>query len=114
MRTRDSSSGTKSTGPAASPGLPRLQSNRIPAPAKGFEVDFLARYSDGTGELIQVCTSIADPETRSREIRALLDAAAGHPRARQKILTPESRLPFPAVPEPVGVLPAWAWMLQGS
>lgn len=80
----------------------------------GFEVDFLARYPDGTEELIQVCTSIDDPATRSREVRALQDAGTEFPRARQRILTLESRLPFPSLPDPIEVLPAWAWMLKGS
>ncbi len=81
--------------------------------AGGYEVDFLARYPDGTEQLIQVCTSVDDPETRDREVRALQAAAAEHPRAEQVILTMESRLPFPEVPEPIHVMPAWSWMLQG-
>ena len=80
--------------------------------ANGFEVDFLARYPDGAEELIQVSTSIDDPEARDREVRALQDAATEHPRAKQLILTLESRLPFPQVPKPINVLPSWSWMLQ--
>jgi predicted AAA+ superfamily ATPase len=79
--------------------------------AAGYEVDFLARYPEGNEELIQVCTSIDDPEAREREIRALEDAATEHPRARQVILTLESRMPFPEVPKPINVLPVWSWML---
>lgn len=82
--------------------------------ANGFEVDFLARYPDGTEELIQVCTSVDDPETRNREVRALQDAAAEHPRASQLILTLESRLPFPTVPAPIRIIPSWRWMLQST
>jgi len=80
----------------------------------GFEVDFLARYPDGTEELIQVCTSIDDPDTCAREVRALQEAGTEHPRADQTILTLESRLPFPSVPEPINVMPAWAWMFDAS
>ena len=79
--------------------------------AGGFEVDFLARYPDNSEELIQVCTSIDDPDTREREVRALKDAEKEHPGAKQTILTLESRLPFPHVQDPVNVLPAWSWML---
>ena len=78
---------------------------------RGFEVDFLARHQDGSEELIQVCASVDDPATLAREVRALEDAAALHPRARQLILTLESRLPFPAVPSSIDILPAWQWML---
>jgi predicted AAA+ superfamily ATPase len=82
--------------------------------ASGFEVDFLARYPNGTEEMIQVCTSIDDPETRVREIRALEDAGAEHPNARKVILSMESRMPFPQVPKHINVMPAWSWMLASA
>ena len=78
---------------------------------EGYEVDFLARHPDGSEELIQVCASVDDPPTLFREVRALQDAAAEHPRARLRILTLESRLPFPEHPPEIGILPAWQWML---
>ncbi len=77
-----------------------------------FEVDFLARYPDDTEELIQVSTSIDDSNTRNREVRSLQAAGEEYPRARQIILTLESRLPFPSVPEPIHVSSAWQWMFQ--
>lgn len=80
----------------------------------GYEVDFLARYPDNSEELIQVCTSIDDPETLAREVRALQDAAAEYPLSSQLILTLESRLPFPALPATIRVLPAWQWMLLAT
>lgn len=43
---------------------------------EGFEVDFLARYPEGGLELIQVCADLDSPDTRIRETRALLAAAA--------------------------------------
>jgi hypothetical protein len=48
------------------------------------------------------------------EIRALQEAGQEHPRAGQTILTLESRLPFPFIPEPINVLPAWQWMFDAS
>ena len=78
----------------------------------GFEVDFLARYPDGTEELVQVCTSIDEPETRAREVRALRDAGSDHPNTNQVLLTLESRLPHPEIPKPIHVTPAWSWMLS--
>ena len=80
----------------------------------GFEVDFLARHRDGTEELIQACANPDDPETLAREVRALEDAAAAHPRASQLLLTLESRMPFPEVPSPVRILPAWQWILESG
>ena len=80
----------------------------------GYEVDFLARHQDGTEELIQVCASVDDPETLAREVRALKETATVYPRARQLILTQESRLPFPSVPPSMEILPAWQWMLTST
>jgi predicted AAA+ superfamily ATPase len=82
--------------------------------ANGYEVDFLARYPDGTEDLIQVCASPDDPDTLFREVRALQDAAATHPNSRMLLLTLESRLPSPSVPPSVGILPAWQWMLNSG
>ncbi|MCC5789011.1 MAG: ATP-binding protein, partial [Opitutales bacterium] len=76
---------------------------------EGYEVDFLVRNTDGSHGLIQVAADIDDAQTRKRECRAL-QAAAGEIRVdRQLLLTAESRLPSPAVPSPIEVLPAWEW-----
>lgn len=76
-----------------------------------FEVDFLARHAAGGESLIQVSASVDQPETLDREVRALQDAAPRYPQAEQLLLTRESRLPFPEVPSPIRILPAWQWML---
>lgn len=78
----------------------------------GFEVDFLARYPDGTEELIQVCASVDDTETLAREVRALEDAE--YPRANRLLLTLESRMPFPEVPASITIQPAWQWILDSA
>lgn len=81
---------------------------------EGYEVDFLARYPDGSQDLIQVCASVDDPGTLVREVRALEDAALEFPQARLLLLTLESRLPFPQVPGAIEILPAWQWMLASE
>ena len=70
----------------------------------------------GSGErqLIQVCVSLDDPETRERELRALQEARTEFWDARSFILTLESRLPYPEMPAGVAVLPAWEWILRES
>lgn len=78
---------------------------------QGTEVDFLARYPDGSEDLIQVCASVDSPETLTRKVRALQEAKSAYPNARQLILTLESRLPFPSVPESIQIFPTWQWML---
>ncbi|CAN5264367.1 ATP-binding protein [soil metagenome] len=78
----------------------------------GFEVDFLSRNADGGQSLIQVCAGVDAPETLAREVRALQSAAEDYPADELLLLTAESRLPFPEVPAPIKILPAWGWMLQ--
>ena len=70
----------------------------------------------GSGErqLIQVCVSLDDPETRERELRALQKARTEFRDARSFILTLESRLPYPEMPAGVAVFPAWEWILRES
>ena len=78
----------------------------------GYEVDFRARHLAGGESLIQVAADIDDPDTLEREVRALEDAQVEHPEAELLLLTQESRLPFPSVPDPIRILPAWQWMLH--
>lgn len=76
----------------------------------GFEVDFLARYPNGDHELIQVCATLDDPDTRAREIRALQDAAHDYPGAQLLLIS----LDKPAVvdaPGEISVLGAGDWLL---
>jgi predicted AAA+ superfamily ATPase len=82
--------------------------------ASGFEVDFVVTTSAGGRELIQVCTSLDDPETREREVRALEEGRVECPEARAFVLTLESRLPYPEVPRGIRVMPAWEWILRGD
>ena len=79
----------------------------------GYEVDFLSRNLDGSQWLVQACADVDNPETLSRELRALESAAREHPADRQLLLTAESRMPFPEVPKPVEIMSAWQWMLEG-
>lgn len=79
--------------------------------SSGFEVDFLARYPDGTLQLLQVCADLDAPATREREIRALLEAARDHPNAAMHLITLEAEA---RVDLPAGVVlhSASAWLLQ--
>jgi predicted AAA+ superfamily ATPase len=77
----------------------------------GFEVDFHARHIDGREELIQVCASIDQPATLTREVRVLRDAVPDFPRAALALVT----LDQPAVldfPQNVTVMAARDWLLK--
>lgn len=69
---------------------------------------------DGREEFIQVCASVDDPETLAGEVCALQDAPAEFGKVERVILTAETRLPFPEVPEGIRILPAWKWMLMSG
>ncbi|MDB4459043.1 ATP-binding protein [bacterium] len=80
----------------------------------GYEVDFLSREANGEQTLIQVCSSIDDPDTLDREARALLEAKAEHHDGRLLLLTAASRMPFPEVPDSIEIMPVWQWMLDNE
>lgn len=81
---------------------------------QGREVDFLARGATGEAELIQVCADARDGQTSERELRALAEAAALHPKATARLLTlTRDGLPA-AVPPGVVAQPAYEWMLTSG
>lgn len=53
----------------------------------GYEVDFLARFLDGSEQLLQVCADVSDEATVMRELRALREAAVEHPKATRHVIT---------------------------
>lgn len=78
---------------------------------EGREVDFLARYPTGKEELIQVCASLDDPDTRERELRALIEAASHYPRATRRLIA----LDIPAtldIPPGIELHRAADWVLM--
>ena len=77
----------------------------------GFEVDFFARAPDGAATLLQVCTDVSDPNTYTREVRALSAAAVEYPKALPLLLTFDTLPPRPALPAPLRWQPAIAWLL---
>jgi len=79
----------------------------------GFEVDFHARFPEGSEALIQVCADLDDPATREREVRALLAAAAEQPRASLHLITLTLESAH-GMPEQVAVHPAAQWFLSAE
>lgn len=62
------------------------QVNYVRTPG-GFEVDFYARHLSGAEALIQVCADLDHPDTLTREVRALQDAAETWPKAALQLIT---------------------------
>ena len=78
--------------------------------ADGREVDFLARYPDGSQHLMQVCANLDAASARDREVQALLDAAREHPHARLQIVVLDAETTRD-VPPKVAVRSAAEWLL---
>lgn len=76
----------------------------------GTEIDFVIT-PEGPGErqLIQVCWDIADPETKKREVTALLKGLKERGLKRGTIVT---WLDEDLSDERVQILPAWKWLLN--
>jgi hypothetical protein len=89
----------------------RMECTWVKTPS-GFEVDFLAKGSEGSQEIIQVCADASDPETAKREIRALEESRGMFPKAIRRLLV-LTRDGLPAeVPSGVVAQTAYEWMLN--
>ncbi|MBN2320657.1 MAG: ATP-binding protein [Acidobacteria bacterium] len=77
----------------------------------GSEVDFLARHYDGRQELIQVCADLDSATTRTREIRALTEAAEKYPQAGLHIIVLNADIAHD-VPKPIHLHTASTWLLS--
>lgn len=77
---------------------------------KGREVDFIAHAPEsGTACLIQVCWSMADPETRLREGMALAEAMQEKKVKRGLIITAFDER-YADLPVGVKTVAAWRWL----
>lgn len=81
---------------------------------QGYEVDFLARPGQGETQAIQVAETIADPNTRQRELRALEAAMAERKLSRAILVTLDEEEQIETASGPVEVVPAWRWLLRGE
>ena len=78
----------------------------------GLEVVFLVRYPAAGEELIQVCADLSTPEARSRELRALTEAAKLHPHAAQRLLVLDRDALMQVSAPEVTIQPAYDWLLS--
>jgi hypothetical protein len=81
--------------------------------AGGFEVDFYARDLTGTEALIQVCVDLDQPDTLTREVRALQDAAQAWPKAALQLIT-LNPVKAGTLPPEIQLHLASDWLLLGS
>ena len=79
----------------------------------GFEVDFAVEplVPDDHLALVQACTSLAQPATREREIRALTEAMAETGVEESLVVTMSERESIETPAGIIRVVPAWEWAL---
>ena len=85
---------------------------------QGDEVDFVVMEGLHVTQLIQVCRSLENPKTKTREARALPKAARELGCADLLVLTDsdegEERASWFGMDGTVRFLPLWRWLLAGS
>jgi len=78
----------------------------------GREVDFIAQQQDRSRMLVQVCESMADPQTRKRETTALAEAMAELKLAQGAIVTRGEEEQIQVESGKIDVVPAWRFLLS--
>lgn len=80
------------------------------------EVDFVIKNDTKINQLIQVCYDITDPDTKKREIRALLKASKGLKCNNLLIINQsysgEENLEWFGIKRKVKFIPLWKWLLS--
>lgn len=77
----------------------------------GREVDFIVGRQDHSQMLVQVCTSMADPQTRKRETAALTEAMAELNLTQGIIVTRGEEGKIQNESGKIDVIPAWRFLL---
>jgi predicted AAA+ superfamily ATPase len=78
----------------------------------GLEVDFIAQMQDRSRMLVQVCESIAGPETRKREVTALSEAMAEQGLPYGTIVTRNEEEEMQVDAGKIKVVPVWRFLLD--
>lgn len=78
----------------------------------GREVDFIAQLPDRSKKLIQVCETLADPQTRKREISALTEAMTELELSKGLIITKQEEEVIETASGTILVKPVWRFLLE--
>lgn len=78
----------------------------------GTEVDFLAQLQDRSRMLVQVCESLAEPQTRKRELAALTEAMAEYGLTSGTVVTRNEEDQIKVGAGKIEVVPAWRFLLN--
>lgn len=89
----------------------KLQSDKISYFQGNAECDFVLQREENVVLLIQVSWSIADDETREREIKGLLEASSVTGCDNLLIITDDEKDSLNIEGKRIDVIPAWEWLL---
>lgn len=78
----------------------------------GREVDFIAGRQESSRMLVQVCESMADQQTRKREIAALAEAMVELKFSQTTIVTRNEEEQIPVQSGKIDVVPVWRFLLN--
>ena len=78
----------------------------------GLEVDFLAQKHDRSRLLVQVCESMAEPQTRKRELAALAEAMAEYGLKIGTVVTRNEEEQIKVDAGKIEVVPAWRFLFN--
>lgn len=90
----------------------RMPSDKISYYQEKTECDFVIQREDRVMQLIQVTWSMADDETRKREIKGLLEASSVTGCDNLLIITDDEEKSIEVDGKKVNVVPAWKWLLN--
>ena len=90
----------------------RLQSDKISYYQGDAECDFVLQREEEVIQLIQVTWSMANDETREREIKGLLEASSATKCDNLLIITNDEKDTFQKAGKRIDVIPAWEWLLN--
>lgn len=77
------------------------------------ECDFVVREGGRAVGVVQVCRSLADPKTRTRELRGPVECCTACGLGAGTIITAEETEQFTEDGVVVRVVPLWRWLLEG-
>lgn len=79
---------------------------------KGREVDFVIKEGLRITEAIQVCASLADPNTRQREFRSLREAGEALGVKSLTVITEDEEGREKMDHDDIAIVPLWKWLLE--
>ena len=95
----------------------QLNRNRLPSDKLSYyqgntECDFVLQRGDRVVQLIQATWSMADPETRERELKGLLEASSATGCDNLWVITCDEENSLDRDGKQIRVVPAWKWLLN--